>query len=212
MSNNTTINRKNKTNNQFSSINSANSSSNANSSLPISNLYNTKKTHNNNDQTQSQILEENSTVQLRKPHKISLENNELVIITPIKANDVKIWQISCTKCSTNMLAVLSDLKLYASIIEMLIILFVLYFIIFANIKMVYMHCKSIYEACASTSSSYNIYPFLITRSNALHVGNCRCILQNCQVSRLVSSVVCLNIIRIMRWLADYYFLLSLPRI
>jgi len=123
--------------------------------------------------------------QKNEPHlavnkSLSIDENDVVLITPIKAKNLRICRMSCNKCLQPSKA-LFDLKLYSNILQIIIFLLITS-ILAVNGYTIITYCTETSQNCAEST--------------------CRCQLRKCHLQFLRISLLIINIITASLYLYD----------
>lgn len=141
----------------------------------FSNDSNTPRTSNSirdtpvSSSTQSTTM--TTTTQRKK--NIIIDDSDVIIIQPIKANQLRLLKVDCSDCASKEI-ISRDLSLYGFILQSLIAS-IIAFLIFANIYTISRHCNSIYREC-------NYY------------RGCSCSLLKCHYTLIIGTILIINFI------------------
>jgi hypothetical protein len=111
---------------------------------------------------------------------LSIDENDIVLITPIKAKNLRICRLNCNRCLRSSKA-LFDLKLYSNLLQIIIFLIVTS-ILAVNVYTIVAFCNESSQKCVEST--------------------CRCQLKMCHLRFLRISLLIINIITSLLFVYD----------
>jgi hypothetical protein len=134
--------------------------------------------------------DENAIEIQKGAHSVFIKNADLVIVSPIKANQIDIYDVKCNGCLKNYETIFKDMEAYGRILQ-IIMLVVTAGVLRSNLVVIYSHCKNVYLTCAKTAS----FSYLsIIFSQPLQKVSCKCVLENCHWNLLNSYFTIVNVL------------------
>jgi hypothetical protein len=129
------------------------------------------------------------TIEIRKrPESPISKNHEIVIITPVKANQIDIYDVKCNGCLKNYNTIFRDMQAYGLILQLIMSMLIIY-VFYSNASLIVSFCRSQSQACGQSKSGYSSY----FSSSSSVPPSCRCVLEKCHQNFVKAFLAVVNL-------------------